>query len=103
PKEMGFVNFQVAKGKLGDLILNTFKICGKGESAPVLDNLKALGFRTATLAGISIGIGDMDIPSEKAGIVKEARARVKEVENEYLKGTITKDERSTRLSTFGTS
>ncbi|MBO5782252.1 MAG: DNA-directed RNA polymerase subunit beta', partial [Opitutales bacterium] len=97
PKEMGFVNFQVAKGKLGDLILNTFKICGKGDSAPVLDNLKALGFRTATLAGISIGIGDMDIPSEKAGIVKEARARVKEVEKEYLKGTITKDERSNKV------
>lgn len=97
PKEMGFVNFQVAKGKLGDLILNTFKICGKGDSAPVLDSLKALGFRTATLAGISIGIGDMDIPSEKAGIVKEARARVKEVEKEYLKGTITKDERSNKV------
>ncbi len=97
PKEMGFVNFQVAKGKLGDLILNTFKICGKRDSAPVLDSLKALGFRTATLAGISIGIGDMNIPSEKAGIVKEARARVKEVEKEYLKGTITKDERSNKV------
>ena len=97
PKEMGFVNFQVAKGKLGDLILNTFKICGKRDSAAVLDSLKALGFRTATLAGISIGIGDMDIPEAKAGIVKEARARVKDVEKEYLKGTITKDERSNKM------
>ena len=97
PVGMGFVNFQVAKGKLGDLILNTFKICGKADSAATLDSLKEVGFRTATLAGISIGIGDMDIPAEKPEIVKEARNRVKDVEKEYLKGTITKDERSNKV------
>ena len=97
PDGMGFVNFSVPKGKLGDLILNTFKIAGRYESAPVLDKLKALGFRTATLAGISIGIGDMDIPAEKKGIIAEARAKIKVVENEYHKGTITKGERSNKV------
>lgn len=97
PEKMGFVNFTVPKGKLGDLILNTFKICGRTESAPVLDRLKALGFRTATLAGISIGIGDMDIPAEKAGIIAQARAKIKEVETEYHRGTITKGERSNKV------
>ena len=97
PEKMGFVNFTVPKGKLGDLILNTFKICGRRESAPVLDRMKALGFRTATLAGISIGIGDMDIPAEKAGIIAQARAKIKEVETEYHRGTITKGERSNKV------
>ena len=97
PEKMGFVNFVVPKGKLGDLILNTFKICGRSESAPVLDRMKKLGFRTATLAGISIGIGDMDIPAEKKGIIAEARAKIKVIENEYHKGTITKGERSNKV------
>ena len=97
PEEMGFVNFVVPKGKLGDLILNTFKICGRSESAPVLDRMKKLGFRTATLAGISIGIGDMDIPAEKKGIIADARAKIKAIENEYHKGTITKGERSNKV------
>ena len=97
PEKMGFVNFSVPKGKLGDLILNTFKICGRLESAPVLDRMKKLGFRTATLAGISIGIGDMNIPAEKKGIIAEARAKIKAVENEYHKGTITKGERSNKV------
>ena len=97
PEKMGFVNFVVPKGKLGDLILNTFKICGRSESAPVLDRMKKLGFRTATLAGISIGIGDMDIPAEKKGIIEEARAKIKVIENEYHKGTITKGERSNKV------
>jgi len=97
PDKMGFVNFSVPKGKLGDLILNTFKLCGRMESAPVLDRLKALGFRTATLAGISIGIGDMNIPEEKKTIIAEARAKIKSVESEYHKGTITKGERSNKV------
>ena len=97
PEKMGFVNFVVPKGKLGDLILNTFKICGRSESAPVLDRMKKLGFRTATLAGISIGIGDMDIPAEKKSIIAEARAKIKVIENEYHKGTITKGERSNKV------
>ncbi len=97
PDELGFVNFSVPKGKLGDLILNTFKICGRSESAPILDKMKALGFRTATLAGISIGIGDMNIPQEKYGIISEARAKIKSVEGEYRKGTITKGERSNKV------
>ena len=97
PEQMGFVNFSVPKGKLGDLILNTFKICGRADSAPVLDKMKAMGFRTATLAGISIGIGDMNIPSEKPAIIAAARAKIKEVENDYHKGTITKGERSNKV------
>lgn len=97
PEKMGFVNFTVPKGKLGDLILNTFKICGRSDSAPVLDKLKALGFRTATLAGISIGIGDMNIPEEKESIIADARAKIKAVESEYHKGTITKGERSNKV------
>ena len=97
PEEMGFVNFGVAKGKLGDLILSTFKILGRENSAPVLDKMKKLGFRTATLAGISIGIGDMNIPAEKKTIVADARAKIKVIENEYHKGTITKGERSNKV------
>lgn len=97
PSQMGFVNFSVPKGKLGDLILNTFKICGRADSAPVLDKMKSMGFRTATLAGISIGIGDMNIPSEKPAIIAAARAKIKDVENDYHKGTITKGERSNKV------
>ena len=97
PEKMGFVNELVPKGKLSELILDTFNICGRMASAPVLDRMKALGFRTATLAGISIGIGDMNIPSEKKDIIAAARAKIKAVENEYSMGTITKGERSSKV------
>ena len=62
PDELGFVNFPVPKGKLGDFILDTYKTVGKAETVVTLDRLKETGFKIATRAGVSIGIDDMIIP-----------------------------------------
>ena len=93
PAELGFVNAVVKKGQLGDLILNTYKHCGREASIPVLDALKETGFRVATKAGISIGVSDMIYPKEKDGIVREAAASVREFQRQNEQGTITEQER----------
>ncbi len=97
PKEMGFANFPVKKSQIGDLILNTYKLVGKEGAAPVLDALKQLGFKIATRAGISIGIGDMIFPMGKADIIKRSRGKVDEVESQYKKGIITTGERYNKV------
>lgn len=97
PKEMGFANFPVKKSQIGDLILNTYKLVGKEGAAPVLDALKQLGFKIATRAGISIGIGDMIFPVGKADIIKRSRGKVDEVESQYKKGIITTGERYNKV------
>ncbi|MCD8283498.1 MAG: DNA-directed RNA polymerase subunit beta' [Opitutae bacterium] len=90
---MGFVNFPVKKGQIGELILNSYKLAGKEGVPRVVDSLKSLGFRMATRAGISIGIGDMIFPKEKAAIVKNSTAKRDEVDAQYKKGIITAGER----------
>jgi len=97
PEGIGFINFSVSKGKLGDLILNTYKLSGKEQSVRTLDKLKELGFKMATRAGISIGIGDMIIPEAKKGIVEQARNKIEEVEGQYRKGIITTGERYNKI------
>ena len=97
PAEIGFVNFTVKKGQLGDLILNTYKHCGREASIPVLDALKETGFRVATKAGISIGVSDMIYPKEKDGIVREATLKVREFQRQNETGTITNDERRNKV------
>jgi DNA-directed RNA polymerase subunit beta' len=92
PKPLGFVNFTVPKAKLGDLILNTYKVTSKEETVFTLDRLKDLGFKLATKSGISIGIEDMIVPGDKANIIKEARKRLEEVDGQYRKGIITPGE-----------
>src|SRR4051812_36560960 len=97
PVGLGFINFPVPKSKLGDLILNTYKVAGDRVTVETLDKLKELGFQTAMQAGISIGIDDMIIPENKKEIVNDARKKVDEVESQYKKGIITSGERYNKI------
>ena len=97
PNELGFVNLPVTKGKLGDLILDTYKTVGKAETVLTLDRLKDVGFKIATKAGVSIGIDDMIIPASKPQIVDGARRKIDEVEAQYKKGIITEGERYNKI------
>lgn len=103
PNEIGYINFAVAKSKLGDLILNTYKSAGRLETVKVVDALKELGFQIATTAGLSIGTEDMIIPDDKDQIVDRARDQVKEVERQYRKGIITQGERYNKIIDIWTS
>ncbi len=97
PEGLGFVNFPVPKGKLGDLILNTYKVAGDATTVVTLDKLKELGFQTAMQAGISIGIDDMIIPEDKKEIVSDSRKKIVEVEAQFNKGIITDGERYNKV------
>ena len=97
PTGLGFVNFPVPKSKLGDLILNTYKISGNHITVETLDKLKELGFHTAMHAGISIGIDDMIIPDSKKDIVADSRKKITEVEAQFNKGIITDGERYNKV------
>src|ERR1051325_10802569 len=103
PEGLGFVNFPVPKSKLGDLILNTYKLTGNQITVETLDKLKELGFQTAFQAGISIGIDDMIIPDTKKEIVAESRKKIAEVEGQFNKGIITDGERYNKVVDIWTS
>ncbi|MDE6432438.1 MAG: DNA-directed RNA polymerase subunit beta' [Opitutales bacterium] len=103
PRALGFINQPVAKGKLGDLILGTYKVGGKKAAIETLDNLKELGFKEAMRAGLSIGVDDMIIPDNKADIIADARKRIDEVETQYKRGIITSGERYNKVVDIWTS
>jgi DNA-directed RNA polymerase subunit beta' len=97
PSKLGFVNFPVTKSKLGDIILNTYKVAGDTATIETLDKLKELGFTTAFQAGISIGIDDMIIPEAKKDIISDSRKKIADVEAQFNKGIITSGERYNKV------
>ncbi len=97
PEELGFINFPVTKGKLGDIILETYNTVGRARTVITLDKLKDTGFKIATKAGVSIGIDDMIIPPSKPAIVAGSRKKIDEVEAQYKKGIITEGERYNKI------
>ena len=97
PPSLGFVNQEMNKRELTRLVAQCYYLLGKSETVKLLDDLKDLGFRYATLSGLSIGIDDMHVPSRKKELIGEAESEVKKIEREYQDGLITKGERYNKI------
>ena len=55
------------------------------------------GFRYSTRAGVSIGVNDMVIPTQKTKMVQNAEKEVKEIEKQYNSGLLTSGERYNKV------
>ncbi len=97
PAGFGFVNDTMDKKRIGAVISNCYKRFGQHATVVLLDDLKQLGFNSATLAGISIAISDLTIPQSKVDAIKSAKLEVAKVEDQYRKGIITGRERYNKM------
>jgi DNA-directed RNA polymerase subunit beta' len=97
PKGMPFVNGLLKKKGLQQLVQYGYLRYGLATTVEMLDSLKTLGFTYATRSGISIGIDDLVIPSQKPALVESARDEVIKVEGQYLEGAITNGERYNKV------
>src|SRR5437667_337141 len=97
PEQMPFINGLLKKKGIGQLVNYCYLRFGLETTVRMLDEIKTLGFRFATRAGLSIGIDDMVIPDSKKGLVKEAEKNVVAVQQQYLDGAITNGERYNKV------
>ena len=102
PDELGFYNKVCGKKQLSDIIWRCYKAVGQQRTVETLDRLKEMGFRSATKAGISIGITDMIIPKEKTTQLEKAYREISEVEKQYRRGIITDGERKNKVQDIWT-
>ncbi|MDA3800328.1 MAG: DNA-directed RNA polymerase subunit beta' [Kiritimatiellae bacterium] len=102
PEQIGFINKKVDKSLMGKMIWHTHNDAGHKRTVELLDELKALGYKFATIAGVSVGITDTIIPPEKQGIIDEGTAAVSEVEKQYKLGVITDGERHNKIQDIWT-
>ncbi len=99
PRGMPFsaVNKVMDKKSLGAIIDTCYRTCGQKATVLLADHLRTLGYQHATMAGISICIGDMQIPGKKEALVLGAQGQVQEIENQYTEGLITDGERYNKV------
>src|SRR6186997_3716706 len=95
--ELGFRDELMKKKILSELVLQSYRRAGLAETVTFLDRLKDFGFRFATMGGVSIGIEDLEIPTEKQELLTEADARVKRFQRAYNTGQITFGERYNKV------
>ncbi|MBI9070611.1 MAG: DNA-directed RNA polymerase subunit beta' [Melioribacteraceae bacterium] len=97
PNEMGYFNELLIKKVFSGFIYKMFMRLGNEVTANFLDNLKELGYKYATAAGISISFSDMIVPEEKEELIKESNAKVSSIMNEHEMGLITDAERYNKI------
>jgi len=90
---MPFYNVTMSQKKLSQVISDCFEFEGNAETVGLLDRIKDIGFRYATLAGLSFGLTDLKIPPKKAEIITETEKRVSKIQRNYTDGVLTERER----------
>ena len=96
PKEVRDYSKTFGKGPLGKLIADLYKKFGFAKTSELIDKIKDFGFHYGTMAGITVGIEDLEIPETKKTILEKAEADVTEVEQQYKAGEIIDIERYRR-------
>ena len=91
-----YINDTVGKKGLENIIFEWFNTFNSDVISRLLDTLKSLGFRYATLSGISISISDLRVPKAKQGILEKADNEVVRLDSMQAQGSITEEEKHLR-------
>jgi len=87
----------INKKAVADMVAEVYDHHGKERTIQFLDDLKNLGFRYATEAGITISMTDMDIHSLREQILVETQDNVDKLNKLYRRGHITLGERKQQV------
>jgi DNA-directed RNA polymerase subunit beta' len=93
PEKFEFINKELKLKDIKSIVDRIFIECDIDETAKILDKIKNIGFKYATVSGISWGMDDLTIPKEKGGIIADARKKVDVVEGYYGRGLVTEGEK----------
>ena len=96
-KDYIYQNTLVNKKQLKELLAWSFSKYDSMQASLLADELKYLGFKYATQAGISISIEDLKVPATKNEMLEKANKDILNAEKICLKGKITDVERFQKI------
>jgi DNA-directed RNA polymerase subunit beta' len=97
PKSVPFQNATLGDKELKALIGDTLKANDNSIAVEMLDSIKDVGYKYATIFGATIGLSDMIVPVAKRELVQNANAQQQRILDQYRQGHITQEERYNRV------
>jgi DNA-directed RNA polymerase subunit beta' len=97
PRAMPFYNYALTSKGASRVIADTYAALGRPATIDLLDDMKALGFKRSTLAGLSFGVTDIRAPESKERILDEGQKKADRIEKSFRQGAITDQERYAQL------
>jgi DNA-directed RNA polymerase subunit beta' len=97
PNEVSFYNNRVDKKNMQEIVAQCLDRCGMERVATILDNIKELSGIYLTQSGLSFGMDDIPVLSEKNDIIRQTEQKIDEVETQYEMGLLTFQERRSKI------
>ncbi len=91
--KLPFYNVTMSRKMLSRVISDCYSEAGSAETVDLLDRIKDVGFKYATVSGLSFGLTDLKIPEKKQQIIDETENKVKKIQKNYQLGVLTERER----------
>ncbi|TGK48528.1 DNA-directed RNA polymerase subunit beta' [Leptospira bouyouniensis] len=97
PKGYVYINRTLGDKETNKIIADVYEKFGPGITVVMLDEIKRLGYRYATVFAPTISIDDIRVSPQKEGLVNDANKEVEKADMEYRKGIITNEERRKKV------
>jgi DNA-directed RNA polymerase subunit beta' len=93
PEDFAYQDEPMTKKRLQKVMAAVYAQYGQEKTAEIADNLKDLGFRYATMSGLSMGMGDFEPIKGLEDVIAEGEAKSAGTSDQFDQGFITDDER----------
>ena len=98
PPKLQFLDRVVDNTEMAGIVRSCYEAYGHDRTVQLLDDLKELGFKYATMAGITIAMTDMDVPHvDRDRIIAQTEKTVAKTNEDFANGAMTEGERSQKV------
>ena len=97
PEGMPYYNYSLSQKGAARVIDECHLLLGRAATIDLLDDIKNIGFKYSTLAGLSIGVTDLRVPAAKPQVIGAAQKAVDRIEKGFQRGALTEMERYNQL------
>lgn len=93
PEDIKFINEAITAKRIKELVTQAIEQYDNPRVAKLIDDIKSLGFEAGTISGVSVAVPDCEMIDDKDSIIESANKKAEEVQENYLDGLISNEER----------
>ncbi|MDE2399646.1 MAG: DNA-directed RNA polymerase subunit beta' [Patescibacteria group bacterium] len=93
PNDFSYVNDEMTQGRLSSLLDELIMQYGVDDTPPILDKIKAFGFKYSTVSGTTWGLDNVSVPTQKPKIIEKSKILEEEIISQWSDGLLSGEEK----------
>ena len=97
PNDFSYVNDEMTQDRLSMLLDGLIVHSGVDNTPAILDKIKAFGFKYSTISGITWGLDNVSVSSEKPKIIAQGKKLEEEIIAQWREGLLSEEEKYQKI------